>query len=223
MGRLVNSPTVETLALIAVVFSLQQFASLVGGLVGLTGFGVAFFALSPPLAVYPWTLVTSVYAHASLLHLLSNALALLVIGLVVEAVTTRARFHAFFLATGVFAGVFQVVVSGLTGSATGVLGASGAVLALTGYALAANPVSETILDRLRLRRRAQFGLFAALAVVVTVVTATAGAALIAHFAGLLVGLLAGRLRLLHAGGDTDDKRGRGGSRGRGPEASTGRL
>lgn len=202
MGRLANSPTIETLALIAVVFSLQQFASLVGGLVGLPALGVVFFALSPPLAVYPWTLVTSVYAHSGLVHLLSNAVALLLLGLVVEAVTTRARFHAFFIATGVLAGVLQVVVSGLSGPAAGVLGASGAILALAGYALVANPVSETILDRLRLRRRVQFGLFALLAVVVTLVTGTAGAALIAHFVGLLVGLLAGRLRLLHVDGDS---------------------
>lgn len=200
MGRLVNSPTVETLVLIAVVFTLQQFATLVGEVVGIGGFGIAFFALSPPLSVYPWTLVTSVYAHSTLVHLLSNAVALLVVGLVVEAVTTRVRFHAFFIATGVLAGVLQVIVSGLSGAPTGVLGASGAILALVGYALAANPVSDTVLDRLRLRRRAQFGLFAALAVVVTLATSTAGAALIAHFVGLLVGLLAGRLRLLHAEG-----------------------
>lgn len=197
MGRLVNSPTIETLVLIAVVFTLQQFATLVGGLVGVTGLGIAFFALSPPLSAYPWTLVTSVYAHSTLFHLLSNAVALLVVGFVVEAVTTRSRFHAFFIATGVLAGVLQVVVSGLTGAQIGVLGASGAIMALLGYVIAANPVSETILDRLRLRRRAQVGLFAALAVAVTLATGTAGAALIAHFVGLLVGLLVGRLRLLH--------------------------
>jgi membrane associated rhomboid family serine protease len=219
MGRFARSPTVETLAVIAIVFSLQQFASLVGGFVGLGGFGIAFFALSPPLAVYPWTLVTSVYAHAGLVHLLSNALALLIVGLVVEAVTTRARFHLFFLATGVLAGLTQVLVGGFVRSPAGVLGASGAILALVGYVLAANPVSETILDRLRLRRRIQFGVFVVLALLVTLVTGTAGAALIAHFTGLLLGLLAGRLGVLHAGGG-------GGSSGSGPrsrEANAGRL
>ena len=220
MGRIANSPTVETLALIAIVFTLQQFASLVGGFVGMAGFGVAFFALRPPLAVFPWTLVTSVYAHSSLVHLLSNALALVVVGLVVETVTTRARFHAFFLATGVLAGVCQVFVSGLSGGPAGVLGASGAILALVGYVLAANPVSETILDRLRLRRRAQFGLFAALAVVVTLATGTAGAALIAHFIGLLIGLVTGRLRALHVEGESG-RDGRGGARAR--ERSADRL
>jgi membrane associated rhomboid family serine protease len=216
MGRLARSPTVETLALIAIVFSLQQFASLVGSFVGLGGFGIAFFALGPPLAVSPWTLVTSVYAHASLAHLLSNALALVVVGLVVEAITTRARFHLFFLLTGVLAGLTQVLVGGFVGSPAGVLGASGAILALMGYVLAANPLSETILDRLRLRRRAQLGVFVALALLVTFMTGTAGAALIAHFTGLLLGLLAGRLEVLHVGG--------GGSSGpRGPETSAERL
>ncbi|PSP72904.1 rhomboid family intramembrane serine protease [Halobacteriales archaeon QS_3_64_16] len=217
MGRLARSPTVETLALIAIVFSLQQFAGLVGSFVGLGGFGIAFFALGPPLAVAPWTLVTSVYAHASLAHLLSNAFALVVVGLVVETVTTRARFHLFFLLTGVLAGLTQVLVGGFVGSPAGVLGASGAILALVGYVLAANPLSETILDRLRLRRRAQLGVFVALALLVTFVTGTAGAALVAHFTGLLLGLLAGRLEVLHTDGDD------GSSGPRRPETSAERL
>jgi membrane associated rhomboid family serine protease len=217
MGRLARSPTVETLALIAVVFSLQQFTSLVGSFVGLGGLWIAFFALSPPLGVYPWTLVTSVYAHASLAHLLSNALALVVVGLVVETVTTRVRFHLFFIATGVLAGLTQVLAGGFVRSPTGVLGASGAILALVGYVLAANLLSKTILDRLRLHRRAQLGVFIALALLVTLVTGTAGAALIAHFTGLLLGLLAGRLRVLHA------DRGGGSSGPRGPETSAERL
>lgn len=197
-----RSPTLETLGLIAFVFVLQQFVALVGTVVGLAGLGLGFFALAPPLGVRPWTLVTSVYAHSGLVHLLSNAIALLVVGLVLEQATTRARFHAFFIATGVFAGVTQVLAGQLMGQPTGVLGASGAILALVGYVLVANPVSETILDRLRLTGRAQLVLFVALAVLVTVVTGTAGAALVAHFAGFLLGLLAGRARLLHVGRST---------------------
>lgn len=202
------SPTIEILGLIAIVFVLQQFVALLGTAVGLAGLGVGFFALAPPLGGRPWTLVTSVYAHSGLVHLLSNAIALLVVGLVVEQVTTRARFHAFFIATGILAGLTEVLVGQFTGQPTGVLGASGAILALVGYVLVANPVSGTILDRLRLRRGAQFGLFVVLAVVVTIATGTAGAALIAHFVGLLVGLVAGRLRVLHV----EDGGGRGGAR-----------
>jgi membrane associated rhomboid family serine protease len=202
MVRVPNSPTVETLGVIAIVFTLQQFAGLFGTLVGISGFALGFFALNLPLTVYPWTLVTSVYAHVGLVHLLSNAVVLLIVGLVVESVTDRTRYHLFFLATGVLAGLTEVVASGLFGQPTGVLGASGAIFGLVGYVLAANPVSETILDRLRLRRRVQFGLFVLFAVGLTLITGTAGAALIAHFVGLLVGLLAGRLRLLHAGEST---------------------
>ena len=40
-------------------------------------------------------------------------------------------------------------------------------------------------------------LFAVLAAVVTLATAAPGVALVAHFTGFLVGLLAGRARLLH--------------------------
>jgi len=47
------------------------------------------FVLSTPASVHPWTLATSVYAHAGLGHLLSNALVVVVAGVPVAASTTR--------------------------------------------------------------------------------------------------------------------------------------
>ena len=92
MRALRRSPTVVTLALVLAVFAGQQVA----GLLGWRG----LFALSNPLLARPWTLVTSVYAHASVSHLVANALALALGGLLVERLTTRARFHAFFVTVG---------------------------------------------------------------------------------------------------------------------------
>ena len=102
--------TVETLGLACLV-GLAQTAA------GVVGLG-RLFALSAPFDVAPWTLVTSVYAHASVGHLLANALALGLIGPLVERRTTRLRFHAFVVATGGLAGVGQVVVSGVIGRAS---------------------------------------------------------------------------------------------------------
>jgi membrane associated rhomboid family serine protease len=180
--------TLETLAVAAIVGVAQ--AAL--GLLGLAG----VFALATPLSVAPWTLVTSVYAHGSVGHLLANALVLLLVGPLVERRTTRPRFHAFVVTTGALAGVAQVTIGGLLGPSVAVLGLSGAVFALGGYLLAGNVVTATLFDRLRLPPRVQFGLFGLAAVVLTATTAAPGVALIAHAVGAFCGLLAGRVGLL---------------------------
>ncbi|EMA53977.1 rhomboid family intramembrane serine protease [Halococcus thailandensis] len=185
MARLGGSPTVQTLAVMAVVFLGQQVA----GLIGAMGF---FFVLGPTVPLRPWTLLTSIYAHGSLPHLLGNAAMLVLVGLIVESFTSTARYHAFFVATGALSGLAQITL--LPGSR--VLGASGAIFAFLGYLVAANPVSSSVLDVLRLRRRTQLALFALLAVVVTLLTGAPGVALVAHFTGFLLGLLAGRLGVL---------------------------
>jgi len=195
MGGPTESPTVTTLVVIAGVFVCQQVA----GVVGLGG----LFALSLPLLVRPWTLVTSVYAHAGLSHLLVNAVALALGGLLVERVTTSVRFHAFFLTVGVLAGVAQVVAVGLVGplvpwipARVSVLGASGAILGLYGYLLGSNRLTERFVGGVELSARAQVALGALLAAAITLLTANPGVALMAHFTGLLAGLLAGRAHLL---------------------------
>lgn len=184
-----GSPTIETLFVFAVVFAAQAAVSLIGLM-------TFFFVLAPPVELRPWTLVTSVYAHGGIGHLLSNSLALLVFGLLVERRTTRFRFHAFFIVTGVLAGVAQITLGGLVGPAQGVLGASGAIFALMGYILAGNVVSATLLNRIRLSPRVQIALFIVFAAVVTVATGAPGVALIAHFTGLVLGLVAGRAGVL---------------------------
>ncbi|WP_101295371.1 rhomboid family intramembrane serine protease [Halegenticoccus soli] len=169
MGRLSGSPTVETLVAFVVVFALQSVARPLG-LGGL-------FVLAPPLYETP--------------------VALVLLGLPVEHETTRARFHAFFLVTGSLAALAEITVGALFAPrAVGVLGASGALFALLGYMLTGNPLSGSALDRLNLSRRAQLLVFAAVAVVITFATSAPRVALVAHFTGLLLGLVAGRTRLL---------------------------
>ena len=187
MSWLSESPTIQTLAVMGVVFVVQGALKLVG-LVGLMSF---FFVLNPTFPVRPWSLVTSVYAHANFAHLLGNALVLLPVGLAVESFTSRVRYHAFFVTTGVLAGFSQVFLTG-----SGVLGASAAIFALLGYLVTGNPVSNSVLDRVGLGRRAQLVLFTVLAVLVTIFTGSPGVALVAHFTGFLLGLVSGRLGLL---------------------------
>lgn len=192
-----TSPTIETLAAFAAVFALQKAVALVD--VALAG---ALFALQLPLEVRPWTIVTSVYAHGSVGHLLSNAVALAIVGFALERRTTRWRYHTFFVATGAAAGAFHVLFNrlllqaGLVARPTAVLGASGAVFALFGYVLAGNRLTGGILDRIGLDPRWQLVLFLGVATAVTLATAAPGVALAAHFFGFLLGLLAGQANVL---------------------------
>jgi membrane associated rhomboid family serine protease len=180
------SPTLDTLVAFVVVFGLQTVVDPVGA-------GEAFAAAPPPWRA-PWTLVTSVYAHNSLEHLAANALGLALVGFVLERTTTRLRFHAFFLASGVVATAAELLVG-----PDPVLGASGAVFALLGYLTAGNPVSHALVARLGLSARSQALLLVGLAAAVTLVGAGPHVALVSHFTGLLLGLVAGRVRLLRSG------------------------
>ena len=186
MVRLTRSPTVTLLVVFGVVYLVQVTTAVLG-----IGF---VFALSLPLEVRPWTLVTSVYAHASLVHLLSNGFALVFVGLPLERSTTPFRFHVYFLLTGVCAGIAQIVVAGVFGAPVAVIGASGAIFALLGYLLAGNELSNTVLKRVSPRIRAVIVLV--LAAVITLTTAASGVALVAHFAGFVIGAVGGRIRVL---------------------------
>lgn len=197
MARGSSAPVFELLVLFVVVY-LVQFITALAGLVG------GLFVLSPPLSSNPWTVVTSVYAHAGINHLLSNAIALVLFGWPVARATTKLRFHLFFVVSGSLAGVTQIVAShslaGLplvgTDPTAGVLGASGAVFALLGYLLASNRLSSSLASAVRIPTWLTLVVFVGVAGFVTLATASPGVALIAHFAGLLFGLLAGRMGVL---------------------------
>jgi membrane associated rhomboid family serine protease len=171
----------------AVVFGLQGLVGLLASFTPLNLFGL--FVAEPRSA--PLRTVLSVYAHGGVGHLVGNAVALALVGFALERVTTRLRFHAFFIVTGVVSALAQVYATG-----GAVLGASGAIFALYGYVATGNPLSRSLLDALELPSWAQAAVFVGLAGAVTLLTASPGVALVGHFAGLFAGLIAGRLRLL---------------------------
>ncbi|MFC7136284.1 rhomboid family intramembrane serine protease [Halobaculum litoreum] len=186
-------PVAETLVAMALV-------SAVFWVVGLVARPLAafLFVLSPPTLAHPWTIATSVYAHAGVGHLLSNAVVVVVAGVPVAAATTRLRFHAFVLGTGALAGLAQVWIGGLV-APTGVVGISGAAFALVGYVAAANPAADAlgrVAARLGVPPRVVVVAVGVAALAVTLAFSPAGSALVAHLVGLLLGVVAGRLRLL---------------------------
>lgn len=192
--RLAGRPTLQTVAVVLVVYLLQQVTGLLGSLEGV------LFVLDGHVGTHPWALVTSVYAHASPSHLLANVVGLLTVGPLVARRTTVPRYHAFFVTTGAIAGLGEVLVGGLFGPPRGVLGASGAILAMLGYVLAGNVVTTRVLDRVTLSPRAQLLVFLVVVVGLTLATSGPRTAVVGHAVGLACGLVAGRARLLDIDG-----------------------
>ncbi|MFP9193803.1 rhomboid family intramembrane serine protease [Natronosalvus vescus] len=192
-----GSPILETLALFTIVFVLQAITSLFS-----MAMMAGLFVLEVPIENQPWTIVTSVYAHAGVGHLLSNSIGLVLFGWPIARATTRVRFHTFFITMGAIAGVSQVVITSAlaslagSGGAAGVLGASGAVFALMGYLLAGNRLSDGLASRIQVPLWMTLVVFLVLAGATTILTAAPQVALIAHFTGFFLGLVAGRAGLL---------------------------
>jgi membrane associated rhomboid family serine protease len=82
----------------------------------------------PAIVAPPLTILTSMFLHGGFLHLAGNMLFLWVFGNNVEDALGRARFLAFYLATGAVAALAQVAVGVAAGDLfTPMVGASGAV------------------------------------------------------------------------------------------------
>ncbi len=128
---------------ISVLFTIRLGASMVpegGGLGALFNIGaIAGRALdllgatipAPYIYQQPWRLVTAIFLHGSLLHILFNMWVLMDIGPIVEELYGSARYLFLFIATG----VVGYVVSSFIGYSS--VGASGALLGLIGLLLAA--------------------------------------------------------------------------------------
>jgi membrane associated rhomboid family serine protease len=92
-----------------------------------------YFAMMPAAVMYGrvWTLVTYMFMHGGLMHLVFNMLGLFVFGTQVERYMGSREFLLFYLVTGTLAGLFSFFAYWFTGRAlTILLGASGALFAV---------------------------------------------------------------------------------------------
>jgi membrane associated rhomboid family serine protease len=100
-------------------------------------------ALKPATVLLkPWTLVTSMFVHADVSHLLFNMISLLFFGLYLERLLGEKEFLKIYFIGGVFASVSYVITSLLFGiphpNVYGV-GASGAIFAIMGTLVVLRP------------------------------------------------------------------------------------
>ncbi len=92
---------------------------------------VARFAVSHA-NLSPWTLLTAMFLHGSLLHLAGNMLFLWIFGAAVEGRLRPLRYLAVYLAAGAIGTLLSDFVTGLIDPDTPNLGASGAIMGLGG-------------------------------------------------------------------------------------------
>jgi membrane associated rhomboid family serine protease len=93
---------------------------------------------SPPIPAF--TLVTSMFVHASYLHIFSNMLVLLVFGPNVEYVCGHVRFFGLYFICGIAGGIAMISIG--PGSHVPAIGASGAIAGILGAYIVTFPHSD---------------------------------------------------------------------------------
>lgn len=142
--RILQSPTVVFSIILVVVYVV------IGALVGnffdpLSTGNIILYVLvqcDAPTPIFPWTVLTAIFLHASILHIASNVFFLIFFGFILEEQVSKSRWVMTFFVTGLvgslgFVGydVLGYLVSGGTPTIDCAVGASGAVYGIMGTAV----------------------------------------------------------------------------------------
>lgn len=105
---------------------------------------IKYIALQPSSILqgkYIWTFITSMFMHGGVGHLFVNMLSLIFIGSFVERLIGRKRFFWFYMISGLFAGLFFVLIAYVFNSGLDVyaVGASGALFGVGGLLMLLTP------------------------------------------------------------------------------------
>ena len=179
-----------TLMLIAICVIAFIYTAYVGGDAFVNEYGFS----GPNLISRPWTVVTSIFLHANITHLLSNILVLFFFGIAVEKeMKWKKMLVIFFL--GAFAG--SLVSLFFYPWDTISIGASAGVFALIGVGMLVKPLDLSFYPLIVPIPLALLGILYALYNAYGFITEpTSEISYIAHFGGLAVGLIFG---IKHAG------------------------
>ncbi|HIH10468.1 MAG TPA: rhomboid family intramembrane serine protease [Candidatus Diapherotrites archaeon] len=126
---------IKLTAMMAGIFFLQMLFPVVTDL----------FVLDATNILYrPWTIVTSIFLHADLTHILFNGFALVLFGSILENIIGSRKFLIYFFVTGIAASIVFIlgipIIQAVQGeSATAALGASGAIFGVMGILAVLRP------------------------------------------------------------------------------------
>ncbi len=147
LGYFRGNMTFVFLGLMWLTFGLQFAVRLVLEPAGSTAMTIdsyltwrSIFVLTALHPEYVWTWFTSIFAHGGIFHIAINSIVIYFFGRLVEQYVGSREFTILFLASGALAGLAQIAIQIFQGSlAAGVLGASGAGLAIMGVLTVLNP------------------------------------------------------------------------------------
>jgi len=162
--------------------------------------GMGLLAMNPMAVVTEgawWQVVTYMYVHGDVSHILFNMLGLFFFGTAVEEEVGSWEFLAFYHVTGILAGLASLGIYWLTGQyEVYLLGASGAVFAVTLAFAAYRPHARVLVFFvIPLRARSLVILYAAFEVFSQIFNPYGGVAHLTHLAGFLFAYLYLLLRL----------------------------
>jgi membrane associated rhomboid family serine protease len=138
----------------------------------------------------PWTIVTAMFAHDGIFHILFNMLALYFYGMYVIALVGEARFFLVYFIGGLIGNALFLLLAGPNSIA---VGASGAVFALGGLLVVLVPRLKVMIFPIPI----PVDLWIAI-IIFALISLSPGVAWEAHFGGLLTGLAAGYVFKLQA-------------------------
>ncbi|MFH1801672.1 MAG: rhomboid family intramembrane serine protease [archaeon] len=143
---------------------------------------------------YLWTFLTSMFMHGGFFHLFVNMLSLFFVGSLVEKILGKKRYLYFYLASGLFAGLFFVVASLLFTSDfnTYAVGASGALFGIVGLLILLTPNLPVFVMFIPIPIKMKYAGPGILIVLWLIsITANLGIGNTAHLGGLIAGLIYG--------------------------------
>jgi membrane associated rhomboid family serine protease len=129
MGRITNTLVILNVIIFILIFSMPE---------KLMTWVFEAFSLSSGTSLEFWRFITTMFIHASPSHLFFNMLGLYFFGRTLEEEVPRSWYMAVYFIGGILGSVAFIFTS-----ATPVVGASGAVFALMGAAMAFNPIRKT--------------------------------------------------------------------------------
>jgi len=143
---------------------------------------------------YIWTFMTSMFMHGGFFHLFANMFSLFFIGSLVEKILGAKRYLFFYLASGLFAGLFFVLLSLIfqTDFNTYAVGASGALFGLIGLLVLLTPNLPVFIMFIPIPIKMKYagpGILVALWLIS--ITTNFGIGNTAHLGGLVAGLVYG--------------------------------
>jgi membrane associated rhomboid family serine protease len=142
--RILQSPTVIFSIILIAIYVV--IGAIVGNLFDPLASGSIVLDLlvqcDAPTPIFPWTVLTAIFLHASILHIASNVFFLLFFGFILEEQVSKSRWVTTFFITGLvgslgFVGydVLGYLLSGGPSTIDCAVGASGAVYGIMGTAV----------------------------------------------------------------------------------------